>query len=1131
MKKKLFICLLLFALLLSLPSAVQASTDGSPFDMSDAVCYEPYSLTPSALLAEILGEEISDAEASYLDSASNFHFYLHDAIPADRVTTSPSQEGLTVRALPYRYTAANGCEIVWVPHEAILGPYRVAFSQTSDGIYECFFAGVDQDSGTDLTLRYETEVVLPKEAVNALAHFAYPIGYTAFEDLRAYRTAHAEYLASVQAYEDYLTASAAYKTDLAAYRAYVAKKAAYDAASEKYAEYLEKKAAYDEAYAAYTAYTEAYNDYLAAYEVFTKTLSELLADRMTVEAYLAYTAAMATCTARLAPMDYIMDPVGYLYNTLMGDTVATVVNNKSLLVAAGCNATDIDTCANATKTLRTLLPLYNACETDEERYAFYRENHTELLDAFTRLQKALYGLFGNSLVQAELDNKDRLERFVQFVGQLYIARCLLDDTLTMSEDWTISVILAHKKRAYTLEEALNGITAVPQDGNAYDPKALSWPTAPDLALPENTEMPTEPTEPTAVERPTEPERVAHPGEEPTEVREPTEPTEVSPPGEEPICTVTDPYLLALADAIERGELQERDELPAYTFTRRTLLHKYIAYNGLPVVTFYDYDGKTVLGRSEPAEDGSVTYRGPKPIRPPTKQYEYLFNGWVDCYGKPVSLANVETDMAVYASYKTDALHYTVTWTVDGRTYTSRHIYGEVPVCPADTQKKSTPLYDYQFAGWNTPILPVTGDASYTATYTEKLRNYRVTFVMKDGQDECTCPAGEVPTPPTPTPYLLENGYILTFTGWSEEIAPILTNKVYTALYSRAMLVQDRTSGNVATVTVSEGLYTVTATRDMNISRLLMLASREGAAIRFTAEGLVLHLPSAVVKELYAASATYLKLRSLNPNAAGVVARASVNFTDATGKSLAKLPDGVSLRFAYPAEKSECGEIYAEQDGENILCPTSSLDGYLSASVQNGTYALTERFTVRIEKAKNGALGADRFKATVGEKITLTVLPASGFRLLTLSVVRTDTGEKIPITDGIFVMPNAPVTVSAVFEEIFYTVRFESEGVTVLELLLRPGEMLTLPSNPTHSDSDRFIFAGWSPAPSAVCTGDAVYTALFTEREANNDDYTSENDNNLLFTTYLPIGGGIFLGVAALVVILIIFKKIKKRRVS
>ena len=69
-------------------------------------------------------------------------------------------------------------------------------------------------------------------------------------------------------------------------------------------------------------------------------------------------------------------------------------------------------------------------------------------------------------------------------------------------------------------------------------------------------------------------------------------------------------------------------------------------------------------------------------------------------------------------------------------------------------------------------------------------------------------------------------------------------------------------------------------------------------------------------------------------------------------------------------------------------------------------------------------------------------------------------------------------VSAEFEEIFYKVRFESEGVLLFETVYRPGEVLTLPANPTHSNDALYIFAGRSPALQEIVTGDATDTALF-----------------------------------------------------
>ncbi|MBQ7670941.1 MAG: InlB B-repeat-containing protein [Clostridia bacterium] len=69
--------------------------------------------------------------------------------------------------------------------------------------------------------------------------------------------------------------------------------------------------------------------------------------------------------------------------------------------------------------------------------------------------------------------------------------------------------------------------------------------------------------------------------------------------------------------------------------------------------------------------------------------------------------------------------------------------GSEPVRLA-TQEKS-----FKFAGWNTPVKPVTEEATYVATYTESINNYKVTFVTDGGSDvnEQTVPYGSAASEP------------------------------------------------------------------------------------------------------------------------------------------------------------------------------------------------------------------------------------------------------------------------------------------------------------------------------------------------------------------------------------------------
>ena len=63
-------------------------------------------------------------------------------------------------------------------------------------------------------------------------------------------------------------------------------------------------------------------------------------------------------------------------------------------------------------------------------------------------------------------------------------------------------------------------------------------------------------------------------------------------------------------------------------------------------------------------------------------------------------------------------------------------YGQTPAYNGETPtKESTAEFDYAFAGWTPDIAIVTGEATYTATYTETRRSYTVTLALADGCED------------------------------------------------------------------------------------------------------------------------------------------------------------------------------------------------------------------------------------------------------------------------------------------------------------------------------------------------------------------------------------------------------------
>ena len=204
------------------------------------------------------------------------------------------------------------------------------------------------------------------------------------------------------------------------------------------------------------------------------------------------------------------------------------------------------------------------------------------------------------------------------------------------------------------------------------------------------------------------------------------------------------------------------------------------------VTWVDENG-TELEKDENVPYGETpAYNGEQPTKAGDAQYTYTFDGWTP------EIKTVTADVIYKATYKQTVNKYTVTWVNEDGTElgTSEVEYGTVPKYTGKTPTKAdTAQYNYVFAGWTPEIVAVTGDVTYTATFTNTTRTYTVTWKNGDTvleKDE-NVKYGAEPEYNGETPTKAADAqYTYTFTGWEPTVSAVTGDVTYTAVFSKTL---------------------------------------------------------------------------------------------------------------------------------------------------------------------------------------------------------------------------------------------------------------------------------------------------------------------------------------------------------
>lgn len=204
------------------------------------------------------------------------------------------------------------------------------------------------------------------------------------------------------------------------------------------------------------------------------------------------------------------------------------------------------------------------------------------------------------------------------------------------------------------------------------------------------------------------------------------------------------------------------------------------------VTWQNYDGAVLEVDEEVVEGTMPTFDSVTPAKASDAQYDYVFAGWTP------EVVAVVNNITYTATFTEELRSYTVVWKDENGDVleTDTNVpYGTVPEYNGDEPtKESTVAYDYTFDGWAEEIIAVEGDATYTATYKEELRNYNVTWKNEDGTVIKTeeVPYGTVPEYAGEDPIkeaTVTKEY--TFNGWSPNVAAVSGDVEYTALFQES----------------------------------------------------------------------------------------------------------------------------------------------------------------------------------------------------------------------------------------------------------------------------------------------------------------------------------------------------------
>ena len=503
------------------------------------------------------------------------------------------------------------------------------------------------------------------------------------------------------------------------------------------------------------------------------------------------------------------------------------------------------------------------------------------------------------------------------------------------------------------------------------------------------------------------------------------------------------------------------------------------------VTWKNHDG-TVLKTDTLAYGATPSYSGTTPKKTATAQYTYTFDGWTPA-------VSTVTGSATYtATFKSSENSYTVTWkNYDGTVLkTDTLTYGDMPSYSGSTPTKpATAQYTYTFSGWTTSISSVTGNATYTAKFSETVNTYTVTWKNYDGSvlktDTLTYGATPSYSGTTPTKTATAQ-YTYTFSTWTPSISSVTGNVTYTAKFSETVNTYTVTWKNYDGKTLKTDTLAYGATPSYGGSTPTKTAT---AQYTYTFSGWTPSISSVTENATYTAEFSE-----------------TVNKYTVTWKNY----DGNVLKsdtVAYGTVPAYTGTTPKKPATSQQTFMFDSWTPTISEVKGNVTYTAvftssTNKYTITWNNYDGTLLKKD---ADIDYGTTISYSGATPTKPATAQYSYTFDGWTPAVAK---VTGNATYTATFKSSENTYTVTWKNYDGTVLKTDTvtygaTPSYSGTTPTKPSTAQYS-YTFSGWSSALSAV-TQNVTYTATFSS-SGNSYTVTWKNyDGTVLKTESLDYG--------------------------